>query len=400
MRLLFIADGRSPTANNWMSFFIEAGHEVHLISTSPFESGLKFHSQAIIPVAFSSSVVGKERKKTPGGLKLRSRIRDWLGPFTVASAGRKVSDRIETIAPDLVHAMRIPFEGMIGAAANPLMPFAVSVWGNDFTLHAAASPWMKNLTRRTLHAANALHVDCLRDMKLARQWGFPDEREIVVLPGGGGVKEDVFHPGEISENFLTAKSGTPLEKLPANAALIVNPRGFRAYVRNDVFFKSIPPVLEKMPDTFFVCPSMENDSRAEEWIMRLGIEESVFLLPQLTPQQMGLLFRQAMVAVSPTEHDGTPNTLLEAMASGCFPIAGDLESIREWIENGVNGLLVNVAEPGELAEAILRALSDPDLRSAAALKNETLIEEQARYADVMREAQAFYSRIISHRPIQ
>ena len=128
--------------------------------------------------------------------------------------------------------------------------------------------------------------------------------------------------------------------------------------------------------------------------MRLGIEESVLLLPPLTAQQMGLLFRQAMITVSPTEHDGTPNTLLEAMACGCFPIAGDLESIREWIDNGVNGLLVNAADPGELAEAVLRVIGDPELRSSAAMRNKNLIQEKARYADVMHEAEAFYSRII------
>lgn len=397
MRLLFIADGRSPTATNWMSFFIEAGHEVHLISTFPFDSILRFRSQIVIPVAFSASlrrVARKENKRAPGGYKLRSKIRDWFGPLTVGTAARMVSDRMEAVAPDLVHAMRIPFEGMIGAAANSHFPFAVSVWGNDFTLHAAVSPWMKKLTRHTLQTANALHVDCLRDKRLAREWGFAGEKEIVVLPGGGGVKQDVFHLAEDSEKYLSANKDTPLERLPAKGSIIVNPRGFRTYVRNDVFFQSIPFILEKMPNTFFVCPSMENDSRAEGWIMRLGIEESVLLLPPLTAQQMGLLFRQAMITVSPTEHDGTPNTLLEAMACGCFPIAGDLESIREWIDNGVNGLLVNAADPSELAEAVLRVLGDPELRSSAAMRNESLIQEKARYADVMHEAEAFYSRII------
>ena len=41
---------------------------------------------------------------------------------------------------------------------------------------------------------------------------------------------------------------------------------------------------------------------------------------------MAALFRQAQVMLSITTHDGTPNTLLEGLASGCFPIAGDIES--------------------------------------------------------------------------
>ena len=36
-----------------------------------------------------------------------------------------------------------------------------------------------------------------------------------------------------------------------------------------------------------------------------------------------------------------PEAILEAMALGCFPIAGDIESVREWITPGVNGILVD-----------------------------------------------------------
>ena len=80
----------------------------------------------------------------------------------------------------------------------------------------------------------------------------------------------------------------------------------------------------------------------------------------------GGIFRSAAVLVSPSTHDGTPNTLLEGMACGCFPVAGDLESIREWITPGVNGLLVDPSDADALAEAILSALDQPELRAKAA----------------------------------
>jgi len=33
MRLLYVADGRSPIALNWIQHFIIRGYEVHLVST-------------------------------------------------------------------------------------------------------------------------------------------------------------------------------------------------------------------------------------------------------------------------------------------------------------------------------------------------------------------------------
>jgi hypothetical protein len=41
------------------------------------------------------------------------------------------------IKPDIVHALRIPFEGMLATAAQLPIPLAVTIWGNDLTLHAA-----------------------------------------------------------------------------------------------------------------------------------------------------------------------------------------------------------------------------------------------------------------------
>ena len=55
----------------------------------------------------------------------------------------------------------------------------------------------------------------------------------------------------------------------------------------------------------------------------LGIEDTVELTPPLPHADMAALFRSAQVLVSPTTHDGTPNSLLEGMACGCFPVAGD-----------------------------------------------------------------------------
>ena len=401
MRLLFIADGRSPIALNWIQYFLDTGHEVHLISTYPFKTKLPFASYSWSAVAFSGVVrrTGSARPgKAPGGaggIKLRAAIRHWLGPFTVLPAARELRDQVEDLEPDLIHAMRIPFEGMLAATINPSAPLIVSVWGNDFTLHAPASPWMGNLTRRTLFRADALHVDCHRDQRLALDWGYPQDQPLVVLPGAGGIKRDVFyHPSEVKsaqgERILDIVNG-----VPETAPVVVNPRGFRAYIRNDTFFKAIPLILQEKPETYFLCPTMAGEKQAEAWLEEYRIGHAVRLLPRLSPEEMAFVFRRAQVTVSPSEHDGTPNTLLEAMACGSFPVAGDIESIREWIDDGENGILIDPDQHEVLATAVLQALDDTDLRQRASAHNLRTIQERADYDKVMLEAEAFYSSLMS-----
>jgi glycosyltransferase involved in cell wall biosynthesis len=105
---------------------------------------------------------------------------------------------------------------------------------------------------------------------------------------------------------------------------------------------------------------------------------------------MAGLFRAATVAVSPALFDGTPNTLLEAMACGSFPVAGDIASVREWIDDGVNGLLFDARDPAALAAALTRALADDALRAGAAARNQALVAERAEYESSMRRAERLY----------
>lgn len=385
MRILFVADGRSPIALNWIRYFVERGDDVFLASTFACRPELPLRGMEIAPVAFSGVKTAPEAGSPPkrgmwgaSTLKLRTVIRQWLGPLTVFRASRRLRRFIEQVKPDIIHAMRIPYEGMLAADAAGLAPLLVSVWGNDFTLHAPATPLMRHYTEWTLKVADALHADCQRDIRLGKQLGFDPARPTLAAPGNGGIRLDAFHP----------------PPLPQSAPLVVNPRGFRAYIRNDAFFASIPLVLKERPDARFACAAMAGAREALETVTRLGVESAVELLPARPHAQMADLFRAAAVVVSPSTHDGTPNTLLEAMACGCLPVAGDLESIREWIKPGENGLLVNPGDPQALAAAILRGLNDPALRKQAAEKNAVIIAERAEYARNMARAAGLYEKLI------
>ena len=399
MRLLFIADGRSPTALNWMRHFIDADHEVHLLTTFPCQPELDVASTHFIPVAFSG-FAGKPSSASRSGrgrlfgdarwIGARTMLRHWLGPLTLNKAAKLADRHIRNIQPDLIHAMRIPYEGMLAAKANPTAPLLITIWGNDFTLHAPSTPLMAQATRRTLTRTDGLLADCQRDIKLAERWGYPQDNPALVLPASGGIRKDIFHPAVSDVSAWSGSLAALSDLIPADAPVLVNPRGFRRYVRNDTFFRSIPAILESHPKAVFLCPAMKGERVAEQWLTRLGIGHAVHLLPQISQKEMAQIYQRAHVTVSVTEHDGTPNTLLEAIACGCFPVAGDLESIREWIEEGENGLLVDPGDPKALADAVHSALSDMTLRDRARAQNQELIVRKAARQKVMVKAVQFY----------
>ena len=405
MRLLFVADGRSPIAQNWIRHFTERGDtrsspvdtrsspadtrstprsgsvdEVYIASTFACSLDFPLSGFEVIPVAFSGF---KNAAQHPGTapartVGLRTAIRQWFGPLTIRRAANQLRRFIERVKPDLVHAMRIPYEGMMAADAYNGTPLVVSTWGNDFTLHAPSTRLMSHYTRWAMQVADALHADCRRDARLAKQWGFEPGKPALVAPGNGGIRTDVFYPPE-----------TPVEE-----PVIINPRGFRPYVRNDVFFKAIPLVLAKRPDARFILSLMAGEPRAEQWIKEFRIDHAVELLPSMSHSKMAESFRRAQIVASPSIHDGTPNTLLEGIACGCFPIAGDLESIREWITPNENGLLFDSTDAQSIATAILTAIENKNLRANAAGLNQETIATRAEYEQNMQRAEKFYREVV------
>ena len=383
MRILYVADGRSPIAQNWIRHFAnraERDEEVYLASTFACSVDFPLNGLEIVPVAFSAYKKVTQRPGTAPArtVGLRTAIRQWFGPITIRRASYRLRGFIERVKPDLVHAMRIPYEGMLAADAYTGAPLVVSIWGNDFTLHAPSTRLMSHYTRWTMQVADALHADCRRDVRLAREWGLDEEKLTLVAPGNGGVRTDVFYPPP-----------TPVEE-----PIIINPRGFRPYVRNDAFFKAIPLVLEKQPKARFIFALMAGESQAHQWLQELKIEHAVELLSSVSHSKMAEVFRRAQIVASPSIHDGTPNSLLEGIACGCFPIAGDLESIREWITPAENGLLFDSNDPHSIAKAILTAIENKNLRSKAAGLNQNMITTRAEYGQNMQKAEEFYRKLI------
>ncbi len=101
----------------------------------------------------------------------------------------------------------------------------------------------------------------------------------------------------------------------------------------------------------------------------LGLQENVELCGWLTQEQLIAEYQRAHLFLHPSEktnaddQEGIPNSMLEAMATG-LPVVATLHGgIPEAVTNGHDGLLVPEHSPEELAQAILKMMTEPALLS-------------------------------------
>lgn len=107
-------------------------------------------------------------------------------------------------------------------------------------------------------------------------------------------------------------------------------------------------------------------------IDRLGLADTVRLRSAVTQDQLREIYRSAHVFALPCQimedgdRDGFPNVLAEAMAMGVPVVSTAISGIPEMITDGVHGLLIEPRDPQALADALGRALTEPDLHATLA----------------------------------
>jgi sugar transferase (PEP-CTERM/EpsH1 system associated) len=93
----------------------------------------------------------------------------------------------------------------------------------------------------------------------------------------------------------------------------------------------------------------------------------------------------------PSQAEGISNTLLEAMACGCAPVATDVGGNPELVENGANGLLVPPQDSAALAAALARLIGDVALRQRLAEASLARVRSQFSLDGMMAAYGALYA---------
>jgi glycosyltransferase involved in cell wall biosynthesis len=80
--------------------------------------------------------------------------------------------------------------------------------------------------------------------------------------------------------------------------------------------------------------------------------------PRLTAEEVAAAMDDSWVFCLPSRSEGLPRVALEAAARGRAIIGGNRAGIPDVVEDGVNGYLVDPDDEGQLADALVRLLSD------------------------------------------
>ena len=327
----------------------------------------------------------KRRLNYPGYYSIKSKLpllHKAIQKINTCNTETVFQKLIQDIQPDLVHSFALY------VACAPILQtmlkfkdlcWVYSSWGSDLFYFQNDPNFLKDI-KTVLPRVNYMFSDCQRDYYIAKEYGFQGDF-LGVFPGGGG-----FHLNELNTYF------TPFED--RDVVLI---KGFQGRSGRVI------EVLKAIKEVFFALTNFRiivfgADSSvfqfAEE--IKLSGEQNFTIKGRLPHEDVLRLMGKSILYIGNSNSDGVPNTLLESICMGVFPIQSNPGGVtEEVIENNKNGLLINnCMDVSEIKKQILTALSDREMMLSGIQYNLKIIKPTLAFDRIKSQVLGKYNAIL------
>ena len=335
----------APHFFNWTEQLRDSGHEVYWLDV--FDSNTHVEK-----IKFAEQISGWRYKQNFKGRYFLKEKAPKLNQLINLVNERKITDVLESkireIGPDVVHSFVIYLSGV------PILPvmekfpgikWILSTWGSDLYYYRNDELHLNGI-KNVLKKVDYLFTDCQRDHHIAVENGFKGEF-LGVFPGGGGYN----------------LSGTDHMMMPLASRNIMLIKGYQGLHGKCIpVLKALSDLRDKLKEIEVVIYGANeevkdfiNNSEMETW-------RNLKILDKIGHSKVMGLMGQTLIAIGNSTSDGTPNTLLEALIMGAFPVQSNPGgATEEWIIDGRNGRLIhNPTDVDELREVISQVLEEKD----------------------------------------
>jgi glycosyltransferase involved in cell wall biosynthesis len=346
VRICFIALGKFAHIDAYLDYFRERGHEVHFVPLAP----------------------GPKRDVPTHNAGFGEGFLKVSGKWSYLPAMLRARKVVRSLAPDVVHAHYATSAGLAAYVCG-FHPYLVTAHGTDLTQGIKSSVW-RPILRTIFHDA-----DCVNPVSI-------ELRDMVLDLGISFDKVETLTLGIDTKRFSFKKQ----QSITAPAPLrLICTRRFEEVYDHRTIIKAMVILARQRIDfglTFAGGGSLKEKLQMQA--TEQGVRDKITFSGEVRNSRLAEVLADQDIYLSASARDGTSLGLLEAMASGVYPIVSDIKANAEWIKHGCNGHLHKVSDPHSLAESILAFRRDPQTREALRFNRELVVRRGDRSTNMKR----------------
>jgi sugar transferase (PEP-CTERM/EpsH1 system associated) len=295
------------------------------------------------------------------------------------------------LRPDIVHTRNLSaLESQIVAALSGVRGRIHGEHGRDiYDLHG--KNWKYNLLRKMIRPFVGHYIAVSRDLQdwLVNTIGVRRDQVSQIYNGVDNIR---FRPAQTPR----APFGPP--GFYGDGCIIIGSVGRMAEVKDYPnlvlafisLLELVPTQRERM--RLLIVGEGESRSKCMDLLKQHGADSLAWFPGERAdiPELMAAMD----IFVLPSLGEGISNTILEAMATGLPVIATKVGGNLELVHEGKTGFLVPPADPGAMAEAMLRYVSNPDLRHRHGQAARDFIDRQFSMDAMTQGYLSVYDRVL------
>ncbi|MGI0107850.1 glycosyltransferase family 4 protein [Salinimicrobium sp. WS361] len=365
----------SPHFINWTRQLKDSGHEVYWLDVLDSKTEVKH-------LSFVEHLTGwRYRWDYPGRYFLKEKASYFtkiINIFNERNLQVQLEIQIKKIQPDVVHSFVMYLAGIPVLNVMKKFPgvkWIYSAWGSDMYYYQGLPKHLKGM-KKTLPEINYMFADCQRDYNIARKHGFQGEF-LGVFPGGGGYDFNTLDPlikNQTDRNLILIKGYQGLHgKCISVLKAILNLKSQLGNYKI-VIFGATPEVFD-----FVEGSSLKQFN-------------NIKVYGNLPFDILMKIMGESIIYIGNSTSDGTPNTLLEAIVMGAFPIQSNPGgATSENIKDNFNGLLIKDPEDSSaIASTIETALNNHEMLQAGVDFNNLNIKPKLERGYIRKNVLAAY----------
>jgi glycosyltransferase involved in cell wall biosynthesis len=342
-KICFLADASSPHTSKWVSGCLELNWEITVISHWPGE--------------------------IPGAKVI-------VHPLSLTGFPKycwSIRRLIRKIKPDIIHAHQFGAHALY-AWFSGVSPLIISAWGSDVLVKPKQSLFIRALMEFLIPKASLITTDSDQVNTELIAYGAKPEQLLTVLFG------------------IDRQSFQKLAQATKDDArlIICSPRLHEPLYNIQEIIRAFIQVKRDLPQIeLWLLGDGSLTTQLQQYVPDNQLALAVRFWGRVTPQEFSERLAESNLMISIPSSDGTPVSLLEAMAAGCLPILSDLPVYHDWVMDGVNGLIVK-SDFSDLVAVLLRGIQDKNLRQEAATINRKLIKERGIWQEQFQPMLEYY----------